>query len=95
MVDGEGTIRIPMDEFYKFIDKYAPHIGGDYFRCYGIPRIDHGCQDLVIDYAFSSECDPEDWAVPPKAVIQIKEDKKRLMEEAKAEEAKASKEESK
>lgn len=67
MVDGEGNIFIPKDEFYNFIKKFAPHAdGADFF--FGPPMVIDG--DVRIAYAFSTECHPYEWAEPPPAVVQ-------------------------
>jgi hypothetical protein len=70
--DGTGTLYIPMEEYQEFLRKFSP-IPKESFSTYGIPRIENG--DLVVDYAFSTECDPADWGTPPPAVTQWKEKK--------------------
>ena len=65
--DGEGKIYIPLEEFWKFVQKWAPGDGTSEIR-FGVPQFTES--DVVIDYAFSTEGPPEDWATPPKAITQ-------------------------
>ena len=66
--DGEGTIRIPFDEFYKFVLGYAPKIA-DAETLIGIPRFE--ADDVVIDYAWSTSCHPAEWANEPEVLKQL------------------------
>ena len=66
--NGQGTIYIPLDEFWSFVAQYAPKHGGEVL--YGLPRITAGGEDLEVDYAFSTECHPDTWAAKPPAVLQ-------------------------
>jgi hypothetical protein len=64
--DGEGTLYIPLEEFWMWVQQYHPNL-----KCeiaYGVPRFVDG--DLVIDYAFSSDTDPRSWAKKPKCLEQ-------------------------
>lgn len=72
MFDAEGQISIPLEEFWEFVNKY--HSLDHCEMALGVPRVVDG--DLVIDYAASTECDPRQWAVKPKAVTQWEELKK-------------------
>ena len=65
--DGEGKIYIPLEEFWKFVQKWAPGDGSAEIR-FGVPQFNDS--DMVIDYAFSTECHPTEWAEKPKAVAQ-------------------------
>jgi hypothetical protein len=68
--DGQGTIYIPLEEFWAFVRKYAPGDGAEEVR-FGVPRATDG--DIEIDYAFSTECAPEGWSKKPPAVTQWEE----------------------
>lgn len=67
--DGEGKIYIPIEEFWEFVSKYqpAPTAG---FSAFGVPKFTEN--DVEINYAFSTETDPNEWAVEPKAVAEWK-----------------------
>lgn len=67
--DGEGTIYIPLAEFWEFVQKYAPGDGSAEIS-FGVPRVEDGGEDLMISYAFSTECPPSDWSKKPKAVTE-------------------------
>jgi hypothetical protein len=67
--DGEGKIYIPMEDFWKFVHEYAPGDGSAEI-IFGVPQFREADSDMVIDYAFSTECPPRDWATKPKAAIQ-------------------------
>ena len=68
--DGEGTVYIPLEEFWEFVQRYVPVTKGAE-TAFGVPRVE--CGDLVIDYACSTDCHPTEWATPPKAVQQWKD----------------------
>ena len=67
--DGTGTVYIPLEEFWKFVHEYMPDLKGAEVA-YGVPRVKDDGGDLEIDYAFSTECAPSDWAKTPDAVKQ-------------------------
>jgi hypothetical protein len=71
--DGTGTIYIPLAEFWEFVSKFSPRFDGE--SVYGVPRVVG--DDLVIDYAFSSECHPSSWMRKPDAVRQWDEQKRK------------------
>jgi hypothetical protein len=71
--DGTGTIYIPLEEFWAFAQKYGPRLEGE--SVYGVPRVEN--DDLVIDYAFSTEAHPNTWATKPPAVVQWDDQKKK------------------
>jgi len=62
--DGKGTIYVPLVDFYEFLAKYHSTTTGEV--AYGPPRIQSGAEDLEVDYAYSTECHPADWAEPPE-----------------------------
>lgn len=72
--DGEGKIYIPVEEFRAFVRKYANFPSG-HFVVFGVPDTNGDEGDIVIDYAFSTDTDPHEWATPPKAVQQRKDKK--------------------
>lgn len=61
----EGKVQIPLSDFYEFVLKYLPK-GPEY--ALGVPQVSE--TELEIIFAVSTECHPEDWRVPPKAVTQ-------------------------
>lgn len=68
--DGEGTIYIPMEELWKLVMQYAPGDGGAEIA-FGVPQFPDGTQgDMTVDYAFSTEAHPSEWAKKPKAISQ-------------------------
>lgn len=71
--DGTGAIYIPLEEVWTFIQKYGPKLDGEIV--YGVPHVVD--QDLVIDYAYSSDNHPTTWVEKPKAVLQWDELKKK------------------
>lgn len=71
--DGTGSIYIPLAEFWTFAQKYGPKLDGEVV--YGVPRIEN--DDLVIDYAFSTEAHPSSWAKKPDSVVQWEDHKKK------------------
>lgn len=64
--DGTGSIYIPLAEFWEFVAKYSPDHHGE--TVYGVPRVEN--DDLVIDYAFSTEAHPSTWETKPPSVTQ-------------------------
>lgn len=66
----EGTIEIPMDEFWQFVFKYDPTRESGMETSYGVPRIAKDGMTMEIDFAASTEGSPDDWAVKPKCKIQ-------------------------
>jgi hypothetical protein len=75
----EGTIEIPMEEFWEFVHQYDPVDGLE--SSYGVPRIIKDGQTMEIDFAASSEGSPADWANKPKAVLQWEEHEKSGVQE--------------
>ena len=67
--DGQGTIYIELIDFWEFVRRYSP-VPDDVESLYGVPRFNRTGGDLEIDYAFSSENDPETWAIKPAAADQ-------------------------
>jgi hypothetical protein len=70
--DGTGSIYIPLEEFWSFVQKYGPKFDGE--SVWGVPRVVG--EDLVIDYAYSSEAPPQTWKEKPPAVLQWEEHRK-------------------
>jgi hypothetical protein len=72
--NGEGTIYIPLAEFWTFVEKYNPA------KCtetlFGVPRVVD--EDIVIDYAFSTEDHPSSWAEKPKPASQWEKHRKEV-----------------
>lgn len=71
--DAEGTIYIPLADFWDFVRKFHPKFEGEVN--YGVPRVSTS-GDMEIDYAVGSETAPADWSREPKAVTQWKDLKK-------------------
>ena len=64
----EGTIEIPMNDFWEFVIKYAP-VKSDPM-CFGVPRFDIAAETIIINFASDSEESPENWTPKPKAITQ-------------------------
>jgi hypothetical protein len=62
--DAEGSVYIPLEEFWIFAMKYLPKTHAEF--AFGKPRIVD--DDIVFDYAASTVCNPKDWAEKPKAI---------------------------
>lgn len=62
-MDATGKVYVPLDDLFRFIEKYAG-IDTEFmqFNFNGM-RVEHN--DLVVDFAASSECHPDDWTEPP------------------------------
>ena len=67
--DGTGKIYIPLEEFWAFVQKYVPATEGAEVA-FGVPQVNS--RDIMIDYAYSTEGNPNDWAELPEAVKQWK-----------------------
>ena len=61
--DGQGTVYIPLEEFWNFIKRFHPKMDEAVVRYAHEVRIQN--EDLEIDFAFGTETDPLDWAEPP------------------------------
>lgn len=62
--DAVGKVYIPLEELQALYEKYCPALkGADYIRLGNPSTVG---DELVVDYAVSSECDPRDWSVPPE-----------------------------
>ena len=83
--DGEGIIRIPMEEFYEFALKYAPTMDGAEVII-GPPRMLND-EEVEMDFAWSTSVSPSDWAEEPKALTQLKNLGKEEVEEEESEES--------
>ena len=77
-VTSEGTVSIPMEEFWAFVAKYNDTNMSEV--AYGVPRINpENPDEMEIDFAASTDGHPAEWAVKPKAVKQwddLKQSKK-------------------
>ena len=63
--DRQGTVYIPLEEFWKFVKKFHADFDKDGALIrYGNLRLAN--EDLEIDYAFGTEVPPEDWSEPPE-----------------------------
>lgn len=60
--DAQGTIYIPLEEFYAFVKRFHPHFDENYLH-YGNIRVTS--VDIEIDYAAATDNDPADWVEPP------------------------------
>lgn len=72
MITYEGTIEISLEEFWDFVEKLHPNDKNLEIR-YGVPRINIENQTIDIDFAASSESNPSEWVIKPKAVTQWEE----------------------
>lgn len=69
----EGTIEIPLEEFYLWAEaNYG--LGGSYERCYGVPTVNKDNHTIEISVAGSDVSNPAEWLEKPKAVLEWKED---------------------
>lgn len=64
----EGTIEIPLEDFWQWVAQHAPTRSHEV--AYGVPRVNVENSTLDIDFAASDECDPRAWAEQPRAVTQ-------------------------
>ena len=62
--DGTGEVRIPGEEFWEYVTKFMPDLKGAEIA-FGKPAWDAENADLVVEYAYSTECHPREWAKPP------------------------------
>jgi hypothetical protein len=68
----EGTIEIPMEDFFNWLyENYAPCSGVEYQ--YGVPRVNKSNQTLEIDFAMATDCNPNVWVEKPSVMKQWKE----------------------
>ena len=73
MITQEGTIEIPLEEFWEWVQKtYADHMNG-METSYGVPRVNKGNDTLEIDFAAADDGHPSQWAEKPKSVKQWEE----------------------
>ena len=62
--DGVGKIYITQEQFWDFIKTLIPCKNAEVM--FGVPVFDSSPNgDITIDYAFSTECWPGEWANPP------------------------------
>jgi hypothetical protein len=67
----EGTIEIPLEEFYSWVgDNYGLR---NYRRCYGVPTVNKDNQTIEISVAGSDISNPAEWLEKPKSVLEWKE----------------------
>lgn len=55
---GDGTIEIPLENFWTFVFGYHEHENAELF--YGVPRINTDMNTMEIDYMFNTGCNPQD-----------------------------------
>lgn len=67
----DGTIDIPLEEFWEFVAKYHDKTSGEV--AYGVPKVRKGGGYMEISFAVSSEGHPSEWAVKPAAVTEWEE----------------------
>jgi hypothetical protein len=65
----EGTIEIPLEEFWDFVTKNYSPTNNDEIR-FGVPRVNKSNQVLEIDFAFSNDTSPDNWSVKPDCLKQ-------------------------
>lgn len=61
--DGQGKIYIPLEAWCEFVSGYAPSAKSGAEFSYAPPRIEG--EELVVDYAFSTDCHPSSWTLQP------------------------------
>lgn len=67
----EGKIWIPLEDFWAFVEKYAPN-GCDEV-VYGVPCVTPDSpNDIQITFAASSDGHPIDWSIPPACLSEWK-----------------------
>ncbi len=71
---GEGTIEIPMEDFWEFVNKYHEHKKAE--LAFGVPKVNHLNNTININYAFGNDSDPREWSEEPTAVKEWKVYKK-------------------
>jgi hypothetical protein len=59
-----GDIWIPIQDWYDFVTKYAPHTTGE--MSFGPPSEMDG--ELSVPFAINTECHPMDEASPPECI---------------------------
>lgn len=69
---GEGTIQIPMEDFYAFVRKHGPDLGGAEVLI-GPPRLVIMSEEIEVAFAWGTDCNPSDWAEPSQAQRQLSE----------------------
>ena len=65
---GEGTVTIPMEEFWEFVEQYLP--GGSGEIAYGVPRVNTEDDRLEVDFAVNTDCHPSDQHEKPEPLQQ-------------------------
>lgn len=68
---GEGTIEIPLEDFWSYVDGYNI-IEGNY-NLYGKPKVNLDNNTLEIIFAFSDSGDPREWGEKSEAEKSWKE----------------------
>lgn len=64
----EGSIEIPLEDFWRFIGRYGPKTGG--YVAYGVPKADKATGTLSVAFAVGDETPPAEWARKPDAVTE-------------------------
>ena len=67
IIQGEGTVDISWEELFEIINKKNIFPEGAE-SILGVPKVNVENQCIEIGYAFSTDCNPEDWVVKPKCL---------------------------
>lgn len=63
--DATGKVYIEWDDYVDFVKKYLPDMKGAFIRIADPATITQVDNFIEVEYAFSTDCDPKDWANPP------------------------------
>lgn len=55
---GQGTVEIPLEDFWAFTAKYQYVEDCETF--YGVPRVNKDNHVIEVDYMYNSSCNPQD-----------------------------------
>lgn len=61
---GEGKIEIPLEDFWGYVERYHDHESSELL--YGVPSVNPDNETIEINYAFSTNSNPSDWAEKPE-----------------------------
>lgn len=67
-----GTIRIPVEDFFNFVDQYNPAPEFKKGTYYGVPRPEKGGDHVLVDFVGDSVQDPIDYLEEPDCLAQWK-----------------------
>lgn len=71
-ITGEGTIEIPLEDFWKFLNNYHNHKGD--VLVFGVPKTDIEGQCIIVNYAYDSIDSPQEWLEKPKCLKEWKQE---------------------